>query len=97
MNLRKSILALSVVAGIVAAPMTVFAAHTHSWGSPQYFQEILKYSQCFLFFDHKLAGNDTMLIYLFRVTFVAIYTCTIHPFVRHFNRLNFINAYFSTN
>lgn len=34
MNLRKSILALSVVAGIVAAPMTVFAAHTHSWGSP---------------------------------------------------------------
>lgn len=30
MNLRKSILALSVVAGIVAAPMTVFAAHTHS-------------------------------------------------------------------
>ncbi len=25
MNLRKSILALSVVAGIVAAPMTVFA------------------------------------------------------------------------
>ena len=28
MNLRKSILALSVVAGIVAAPMTVFAAHT---------------------------------------------------------------------
>ena len=26
MNLRKSILALSVVAGIVAAPMTVFAA-----------------------------------------------------------------------
>lgn len=33
MNLRKSILALSVVAGIVAAPMTVFAAHTHSWGS----------------------------------------------------------------
>lgn len=27
MNLRKSILALSVVAGIVAAPMTVFAAH----------------------------------------------------------------------
>ena len=36
MNLRKSILALSVVAGIVAAPMTVFAAHTHSWGSPQY-------------------------------------------------------------
>ena len=31
MNLRKSILALSVVAGIVAAPMTVFAAHTHSW------------------------------------------------------------------
>lgn len=37
MNLRKSILALSVVAGIVAAPMTVFAAHTHSWGSPQYY------------------------------------------------------------
>lgn len=36
-NLRKSILALSVVAGIVAAPMTVFAAHTHSWGSPQYY------------------------------------------------------------
>lgn len=35
MNLRKSILALSVVAGIVAAPMTVFAAH--SWGSPQYY------------------------------------------------------------
>ena len=34
MNLRKSILALSVVAGIVAAPMTVFAAHTHSRGSP---------------------------------------------------------------
>lgn len=34
MNLRKSILALSVVAGIVAAPMTVFAAHTHSWGLP---------------------------------------------------------------
>lgn len=30
MNLRKSILALSVVAGIVAAPMTVFAAHTLS-------------------------------------------------------------------
>lgn len=38
MNLRKSILALSVVAGIVAAPMTVFAAHTHSWGSPQYYE-----------------------------------------------------------
>ena len=37
MNLRKSTLALSVVAGIVAAPMTVFAAHTHSWGSPQYY------------------------------------------------------------
>ena len=37
MNLRKSILALSVVAGIVAAPMPVFAAHTHSWGSPQYY------------------------------------------------------------
>ncbi|WP_243025847.1 hypothetical protein [Clostridium sp. AM33-3] len=37
MNLRKSILALSVVVGIVAAPMTVFAAHTHSWGSPQYY------------------------------------------------------------
>lgn len=37
MNLRKSILALSVVAGIVAAPMTVLAAHTHSWGSPQYY------------------------------------------------------------
>lgn len=37
MNLRKSILALSVVAGIVAAPMTVFAVHTHSWGSPQYY------------------------------------------------------------
>lgn len=36
-SLRKSILALSVVAGIVAAPMTVFAAHTHSWGSPQYY------------------------------------------------------------
>lgn len=32
MNLRKSILALSVVAGIVAAPMTVFAAHTHKLG-----------------------------------------------------------------
>ena len=31
MNLRKSILALSVVAGIVAAPMTVFAAHTHRY------------------------------------------------------------------
>lgn len=40
MNLRKSILALSVVAGIVAAPMTVFAAHTHSWGSPQYYSII---------------------------------------------------------
>ena len=48
-------------------------------------------------FKTRYAGNDTMLIYLFRVTFVAIYTCTIHPFVRHFNRLNFINAYFSTN
>lgn len=34
MNLRKSILALSVVAGIVAAPMTVFAAHTHIWVLP---------------------------------------------------------------
>lgn len=54
MNLRKSILALSVVAGIVAAPMTVFAAHTHSWGSPQYYgyedemPGIYNYKQCLI-------------------------------------------------
>ena len=37
MLLRKSILALSVIAGITVVPMTVFAAHIHSWGSPHYY------------------------------------------------------------
>lgn len=35
MKLKKIVLTLSLVVGIVAAPMTVFAAHTHNWDSPQ--------------------------------------------------------------
>lgn len=33
----KIVLTLSLVVGIVAAPMTVFAAHTHNWDSPRYY------------------------------------------------------------
>lgn len=36
MKLKKIVLTLSLVVGIVAAPMTVFAAHTHTQlGQPQ--------------------------------------------------------------
>lgn len=37
MRLKRTVLALSIVAGLVSAPITAFAAHTHSWGSPQYY------------------------------------------------------------
>lgn len=37
MQFKKSILSLMVVAGIVAAPMTAFAAHTHNWGTDMFY------------------------------------------------------------
>lgn len=37
MKLRHALLAFSLVVGMMAKPMTAFAAHTHNWSSPAFY------------------------------------------------------------